>query len=266
MDVAARILRVNGFSFEVRDTPIDVGDPSGSDQKMSWDTFTGGPVVGWTVIANGKVEQASASPPTLRFVAGFIFVEEAENLVMGFVTRNNEGALYVNGVHVMMETDSRIASGNVITDANGAPLAGGLGAIPEGTLVIAEGAYGTTSGHFRARVVEADFVAPPPPGAGDTVTITRAEERPGELRVEGDISPNSEPGTRTITLYGYPTDPGSCETPSVGGSVIQSEVPPDNGTWRVRVRSATADAYEFVCAAALKGSAQSGHTASPTGV
>jgi hypothetical protein len=135
--------------------------------------------VGGTAIVDGNTTEAG------DVIADNLFVEPAENVVIGVVTENGAGSLKVNGMAVTMLTDERIPA---------EPLRNDLGfeiareAITVGTVVALEGYYSASSQALQAFILEATGIPALNPGL--QVSILRAQGRAdrGELEVRGGVS------------------------------------------------------------------------------
>jgi len=135
--------------------------------------------VGGTAIVEGNTTAAGV------VIADTLFVEPAENVVIGIVTENSAGVLKVNGMAVTMLADARIPA---------EPLRNDLGfeiareAITVGTVVALEGYYSASSQALQAFILEATGIPALNPGL--QVSILRAQGRAdrGELEVRGGVS------------------------------------------------------------------------------
>lgn len=135
--------------------------------------------VGGTAIVEGNTTASGI------VIADTIFVEPAENVVIGIVTENASGALKVNGLAVTMLADARIPA---------EPLRNDLGfeiaaeAVTVGTIVALEGYYSASSRALHSFILEA--TGTPALNPGLQVSILRAQGRAdrGELEVRGGVS------------------------------------------------------------------------------
>jgi hypothetical protein len=135
--------------------------------------------IGGTAIVEGTSNASGV------VIADTLFVEPAENVVIGVVTENSAGSIKVNGMALTLLTDERIPA---------EPLRNDLGfeiaadAIAVGTPIAVEGYYSASSQVFQAFVVEASGIPALNPGL--QVSILRAQGRAdrGELEIRGGVS------------------------------------------------------------------------------
>ena len=192
--------------------------------------FTGGTaIIIGTVAANGIV------------TAEDVFVEPAENVMLGILTANNAGALSINGVPIVMLNDPRMPA-NPVQDVNGIAII--PASIPVGTGASAEGYF--ANGVFNAFLVEAEQGTPVI--STPQVTITRALgreripniRRGDEVEVRGSCTTTHAPAATTQSIIVYRID-GATQTllgtgtatvdpalPGVANFVFRVTTPPSN--------------------------------------
>lgn len=163
--------------------------------------------IGGTAIINGL----TAGDPlnlTGQNIAEDVFVEPAENVLLGEVTINDGVNLSVSGVTLIRLDDTRIPSGAPI-DANG--LAIDLATTQVGSEAAAEGYFGD-DGIFHYFLIEA--VGEPVACAGtgcrpaDAVSIARARCRDGdEIRVQGGVADVDGELGASVSIEGFGTAP-----------------------------------------------------------
>jgi len=129
--------------------------------------------VGGTAIIDGLVIAGVATPLT-------VFVEPAENVLLGSVTANGTAGMVVQGVPMLELNDARMPSEGV-HNVFGFPVI--ASSIPVGTGVAAEGYF--AGGNFNYFLIEAD-AGTLVNSADPAVSVTRARCVPGgSLRVQG---------------------------------------------------------------------------------
>ena len=160
-----------------------------------------------TAIING-LTAGDPLNPTGQNIAEDVFVEPAENVLLGEVTANDGINLSVSGVALVRLEDTRIPSGAPI-DANG--LAIDLATTPVGSEASAEGYFGD-DGIFHYFLIET--VGEPVACAGtgcrpaDAVSIARARCRDGdEIRVLGGVADVDGVLEPSVFIEGFGTAP-----------------------------------------------------------
>jgi len=202
VDQAAQTIEVMGSTVDVSHasfaSPTDsltLADLAGEPLPGRGDTpgFLGG-----TAIVMGSAP-SSGGP----VVAEEVFVEVAENVVVGAVTENTvpaggtlaDGTFAVQGVSVSSIDDDRFSLRVV---AEGSDVAVDLGSVPTGSAASVEGHWGS-DGTLYAHTIEASDGAVT---SGET-TIDRAECDPeGRFELRGSSSTAPE----TVTIYDNDTD------------------------------------------------------------
>jgi hypothetical protein len=200
--------------------------------------FTGGTaIIIGTVAASGVV------------TAEDVFVEPAENVMLGVVTANNAGALSINGVPITMLNDPRMPA-KPVQDVNGIAII--PASIPVGTGASAEGYF--ANGVFNAFLVEAEQGTPV--NVAPQVTITRAlgrertpnNRRGDEVEVRGSVTTtHAAPGVTTQTVRIFRID-GTTQTVLGTATATVDPLTPGVATFVFRVTTpATNNAILGVC-------------------
>ena len=247
----AGTMTANGMTFEIPANVVIAGttgitgatlnrllDASAPGRVRS--IFAGPNYSGGTVIADGTTEVEAAG--VRRFIAVNVFVEIAENVMLGFLDAvNPDGTLVVNGVTVIMNPDPRFPSS--IVDVGFEPILDlTLLASSIGSLVTAEGYFfdpdgvGPDPGAHYGVLVETEFVPPPIDGlpTTDTVRIARAQGRNkggnrSQIDVRGVVDPFDPNALVTIS---------DADTGTVLGTAVQVlGAIPGQGEFTFRVRN-----------------------------
>lgn len=208
IDTASQTITVNGATLEVPGGNADarVIETTSLDEQASPDvslnqlvdaTFPSGSVVGQaTVIARGNTVYDTATS-CATFEADFIYVDMAENVLVGPLMEVSGETLTVAGAPVVKNSDTRFPAS--FTDATGAERPFSWLAGKEGMLIEVEGYY--ARGALQATHVATEEVLTDPGApadAADTVAITRAEYDDGDLRLNGSVAPAGTGKTATI--------------------------------------------------------------------
>lgn len=187
--------------------------------------FTGG-----TAIVIGTVDV------TGTVTAEDVFVEPAENVILGVVTANENGTFAINSVPVVLLADPRMPA-QPVRDVNGIEIL--LNSIPVGSGASTEGYF--ANGVFNAFLIEADQGTPV--NTTPQVTITRADARErtpnnrrgDDLEVRGTVTMTHLPldvTTQSVSIFRVD---GTTET--LLGTIVatRSVDAPNVGDWRLRI-------------------------------
>lgn len=189
--------------------------------------------IGGTAIITGTVDAAGVT------TADSVFIEPAENVVVGVVTANEAGALSINQVPITLSTDPRMPA-EPVRNAFGFEI--NPVAIAVGTPASAEGYF--AAGTFYAFLVEIDDVGELTT-TSPQVSILRAQsrervpndQRGDEVEVRGGVTTgHASPEVATQTLEVYRVD-GS--TATLLGTAIATVDPETPGVAEWRFRTVT---------------------------
>ena len=203
--------------------------------------------IGGTAIINGNVAANGI------ITATDVFVEPSENVVLGIVTGNINGAIFINNVPIVLLNDARIPA-NPVQDVNGIAII--PASIPVGTGASAEGYF--ANGVFNAFLVEAEQGTPV--NAAPQVTITRAlgrertpnNRRGDELEIRGSCTTLHAPTATTQSISVYRID-GTVQTLLGTGTAIVDPLIPGVATFSFRTITApTNNAILGVCPTTVK--------------
>lgn len=203
--------------------------------------------IGGTAIINGNVAANGI------ITATDVFVEPSENVVLGIVTANNNGAISINNVPIVLTNDARIPA-KPVQDVNGIAII--PASVPVGTGASAEGYF--ANGVFNAFLVEAEQGTPV--NAAPQVTITRAlgrertpnNRRGDELEIRGSCTTLHAPTATTQSISVYRID-GTVQTLLGTGTAIVDPLIPGVATFTFRTTTAlTNNAILGVCPTTVK--------------
>lgn len=203
--------------------------------------------IGGTAIINGNVAANGI------ITATDVFVEPAENVLLGVVTANNAGAISINNVPIVLINDARIPA-KPVQDVNGIAII--PASVPVGTAASASGYF--ANGVFNAFLVEADQGTPV--NAAPQVTITRAlgrertpnNRRGDEIDIRGSCTTLHAPTATTQTFSVYRID-GTVQTLLGTGTGIVDPLIPGVATFSFRTTTApTSNAILGVCPTTVK--------------
>ncbi len=203
--------------------------------------------IGGTAIISGNVAANGI------ITATDVFVEPSENVVLGIVTANTNGALFINNVRIVLLNDARIPA-NPVQDVNGIAII--PASIPVGTGASAEGYF--ANGVFNAFLVEAEQGTPV--NAAPQVTITRAlgrertpnNRRGDEIEIRGSCTTLHAPTATTQSITVYRID-GTVQTLLGTGTAIVDPLIPGVATFTFRTTTApTNNAILGVCPSTVK--------------
>lgn len=209
--------------------PIQVGDTQGDNTAFENLTATpsGYPsFLGHGVSVTGLLELVpdTGSGAHVVCTASSFLLEVGHPPIIGVVTDNGPGGLFVNGVRIVPNEDPRIAPFVRIRDLAGAVIQ--IEEIPLGKLVSVGGDYDAENNTIVALLIELDSILPPVPGENDHVSILRAEARAArnEIRVRG-FANNA---TATVSLHDY--------TGGTQGVLLANgiAIAPADGVWEFR--------------------------------
>lgn len=244
-DRANRTISANGMTVTVPATLlVKTADLDATTGNITFEALTdpaaesSRSIIGGSLISTGSItSSATATGTCISFVADSVYVEFAENVVMGSLSNVNatDNTFRVNGVLVRMNPDARFPA--KITDAGGNEITVSKLVGFEGTLVTAEGYYDAAVSTLFAVSVETEVVTQQP--GKDGVAITFAEGRTGdrELRVNGTNTRNSQGAMAAsvdIHAGGVNATATGCEGPRLGSAAV-SQV---DGSWTFRQRPA----------------------------
>ncbi len=195
---------------------------------------TQGGFIGGTAIINGTWN-ATAN----RFDATEVFVEPAENILLGVVTANTAGQLSINGVRVVPipTTELRMPSLPMRNEIGVAVIPS---TVPVGAQAAAEGYY--AGGVFNAFII--DVSAGTPVSSTPQVTILRAQGRErtpnttrgDELDIRGGATTAHANGAnQTIRIFRVDTINGVRTETLIGQTTTIPDVIPGMATWRFTV-------------------------------
>lgn len=195
---------------------------------------TQGGFIGGTAIVNGTWN-ATAN----RFDATEVFVEPAENILLGFVTANSAGQLSINGVRVVPipTTELRMPSLPMRNEIGVAVIPS---TVPVGAQAAAEGYY--AGGVFNAFII--DVSAGTPVSSTPQVTILRAQGRErtpnttrgDELDIRGGATTAHANGAnQTIRIFRVDDINGVRTETLIGQTTTVPDVIPGMATWRFTV-------------------------------
>jgi hypothetical protein len=195
---------------------------------------TQGGFIGGTAIINGTWN-ATAN----RFDATEVFVEPAENILLGVVTANSAGQLSINGVRVVPipTTELRMPSLPMRNEIGVAVIPS---TVPVGAQAAAEGYY--AGGVFNAFII--DVSAGTPVSSTPQVTILRAQGRErtrnttrgDELDIRGGATTAHANGAnQTIRIFRVDTINGVRTETLIGQTTTVPDVIPGMATWRFTV-------------------------------
>jgi hypothetical protein len=246
-NVAARTITANGVTFTVPTTlGINTNDPA-LPPNNTFATMTAAAaeatrtIVGGTVIASGDITNTvTAAGNCISFTATSVFVEMAENVLLGVLHDINTAAqtFKVNGQVVKMNTDGRFPS--ALLDLNGKPTTVAALVGFEGTAVSVEG--WVENGVFQAILAETSAVTRT--GTTDAVAITKAQLRAGpELRVDGQVIANSNGVLATLVeVFVGPETNGKCNGTRLGQATVAADT-----TFSFRLRRTSFPSLSSVC-------------------
>lgn len=185
--------------------------------------FTGG-----TAIVTGTVA------PSGVITADDVFVEPAENVILGVITANNAGALSINTVPIVMLNDARIPA-LPVRDVNGVVII--PASIPVGTRASAAGYF--ANGVFNAFLVEAGAGTPVNQTPQVTITLAIARERNAnrgdDVEVRGSVTTfHVATGVTTQTVRIFRVD-GTTQTLLGTATATLDPLTPGVAEWRFRV-------------------------------
>lgn len=192
--------------------------------------------IGGTAIVIGTADFAGT------ITAEDVFVEPAENVILGVVTANGNGTFAINNVPIVLLGDPRMPA-LPVRDVNGIEIL--QSSIPVGSGASTEGYF--ANGVFNAFLVEADEGTPV--DTTPQITIVRADARErtpnnrrgDDLEIRGTVTMTHLPldvstqsvsifrvdGT-TQTLLGTITATRSVDAPTVGDWRLRMTTPPTN--------------------------------------
>lgn len=156
--------------------------------------------------------------------ADFFLVEAGHPPLIGVVTDNGPGGLFVMGVRVTPYADPRIAPFVRIQDLAGHKIP--IDELPQGKLVTVGGDYDPSTNAIEALLIELDGVIPPAPGEADHLSILRVEARSARLELRARGFTNN--ATSTVSLFDF--------SAGVKGLLFASGIPVDpvDGVWDFR--------------------------------
>ena len=241
-DRLARTLTANGMTFTLPQALLVATNGLNLPGNITLDALTdpaleaSRSIIGGTTIASGNITTtATPAGNCLAFTATSVFVELAENVLIGVMHDIDvaAGSFRINGALVRMNADPRFPS--QLTDIGGNPIPFGALAGYEGSAVAAEGYYDVATNTLMATLAETEVV-PLTPGA-DGVAISRAQMRAAatELRVEGQAVANSA-GQLATTVSVFSGDLNAAGTACAGALLATVNVTAVDGTFSFRQR------------------------------
>lgn len=136
-------------------------------------------------LAATTITQGSVNPATGEFTTTEVFVEPAENIIVGTVTENL-AQLRVNGIPVVFLNDPRIPASPVMNDLG---FEINLASVPVGAPAALEGYYSNDgSGLFYAFLMEVEGVQAANPALQVSITRVRGDAAARSLEVGGGVS------------------------------------------------------------------------------
>lgn len=196
--------------------------------------------VGGTAIVQGTWNAVTASVDATE-----VFIEPAENILLGVVTANGAAGLFINGVPIspLPTTEARMPSIPTRT-AEGIEIF--TASIPVGTPASAEGYF--VAGKFYSFFIEADRGTPV--SQLPQVTIARAQvrertpnnQRGDEVEVRGAVTTTHTTGTvnQTVRVFRVDTINGVRTETSLGTAVaVPDPLTPGVATYTFRVTTPT---------------------------
>lgn len=216
VDQVARTITVNGASFKVPGTLLVKThslDQTQGNISLT-DLLTPADIAGnATGIAQGHTEYGvnGQGQQCATFVADSVYVERAENVLVGALTgvAPDGQSIYIAGGKVEANKDSRWPTPTGIMDATGTEVPFAELAGHEGLMLEAEGYFSTTGQALQGTVIATDQILTTPVN-GDTVVISRAEWKDNELRLSGVVSPAGT--SKTVTVYPGRLVGSACDT------------------------------------------------------
>lgn len=225
------IIVVSGLPIVVpTSVPVQVGDTPGDHTAFLNLTATPpgySDLLGSGASVSGlfRLRPDNGAGRHVRCVADFFLLEAGHPPLIGMITDNGPGGLYVMGVRVVPHSDPRLAPFVRIHDLAGHPIP--IAELPPGALVTVNGDFDEATGIVHALTIELDALIPSAPGEDDHLSILRAEARTArlELRARG-FSNNA---TATVSIYDF--------SAGVKGALFLAGVPvsPVDGAWDARV-------------------------------
>lgn len=154
---------------------------------------------GGTTISEGTI--VTAADGTRTFLADFVYVEQAENVLSGVIDAvNADGSIVVNGTAVAVSTDERFLG--VIGDIGAEPITLEELSSLVGAAIVVEGYYSSGDSTLYAVAGAADYLPPPPPGE-DIVRIEFCQARISvqQVRAVGVVAPFDPLNPTVISVF-----------------------------------------------------------------
>jgi hypothetical protein len=213
-------------------------------------------ILGGSTRSSGII--ASSTTPTgncISFVADSVFIEIAENVLVGTLSNVNvtDNSFRVNGVLVRMNPDARWPA--ELTDAGGNPITLDKLVGAEGTLATAEGYFDAALNTLFAVAVETEVVVQQPGKDGVAITFAEGRTDNRELRINGLNTRNAQ-GVMASSVDVHAGVLNSTATGCAGPRLGAATVVQTDGSWSFRQRN-IATIPTTVCAVSpLGGAAQ----------
>lgn len=148
-------------------------------------------------LASTTITEGSVNPATGVFTTTEVFVEPAENVILGVVTENL-AQLRVNGIPIVMLTDPRMPASPVHNDLG---FEVNLAAVPVGAPASVNGYYSNDgSGLFYAFALEVAGVQAANPALQVSITRVVADPAARSLEVRGGVSGLPAAGAVTVQI------------------------------------------------------------------
>lgn len=241
-DTAARTITANGMTFTLPAGLLVATAGLNLPGNISFESLTATgaeatrSIIGGTTIATGNVTNSvTATGNCLSFTAASVFVEMAENVLIGVLHEINVAAatFRVNGALVRMNSDPRFPS--TLLDIGGDPIALSALAGFEGTAISVEGYYDAAAQTLFATLAETEVVTLT--AGADGVAITRAQLKAAgdDLRVDGQATANAA-GQRATSVSVFAGNLSAAGTACTGRLLGAAPVTAADGTFTLKVR------------------------------